>query len=118
MQVAFINSKGFGGNNATAVVLSADKTNAMLARRYESTFSEYLTRRERTRQCANDYAEQADRGSLNVIYRFGENLIDEKSVSVLQIRVLISQDLVVRSNLILRVLGRICSEALEPSDDI
>lgn len=82
MQVAFINSKGFGGNNATAVVLSADKTNAMLARRYESTFSEYLTRRERTRQCANDYAEQADRGSLNVIYRFGENLIDEKSVSI------------------------------------
>ena len=27
MQVAFINSKGFGGNNATAVVLSAEQTN-------------------------------------------------------------------------------------------
>jgi acetoacetyl-[acyl-carrier protein] synthase len=82
MQVAFINSKGFGGNNATAVILSADKTNTMLARRYESTFSEYLTRRECTRQCANDYAEQADKGSLNVIYRFGENLIDERSVCI------------------------------------
>ena len=31
MDVAFINSKGFGGNNATALVLSLDKVDAMLS---------------------------------------------------------------------------------------
>ena len=82
MEVSFINSKGFGGNNASAVLLSADKANAMLGQRYTSRFAQYIEQRETTRKNAEDYAVQADRGSLAVIYRFGEQLIDEKAVAI------------------------------------
>jgi acetoacetyl-[acyl-carrier protein] synthase len=34
MDVAFINSKGFGGNNATAAVISPKVTLAMITKRY------------------------------------------------------------------------------------
>lgn len=82
MQVAFINSKGFGGNNATAVVLSAEKANAMLANRHGDGFPEYLKKREKTRLEASKYAARADVAELNVIYRFGEALIDEAAVQI------------------------------------
>ena len=52
MDVAFINSKGFGGNNATALVLSPDKVDAMLSVRYADQFEDYLKRREVTRTAA------------------------------------------------------------------
>jgi acetoacetyl-[acyl-carrier protein] synthase len=82
MEVSFINSKGFGGNNASAVLLSADKVNAMLLKRYGKAFTHYIDRREITRKAAEDYAIQADRGNLEVIYRFGEELVDEKAVTI------------------------------------
>ena len=82
MQVAFINSKGFGGNNATAVVLSAEQTNKMLEKRHKQAFGLYEKRREATRIAAQDYARQADNGQLTVIYRFGEELIDENQIVI------------------------------------
>ena len=82
MDVAFINSKGFGGNNATAVVLSPNKVESMLALRYADRFDDYLTRREETRVNSAAYAERADAGQLDVIYRFGEPLIDEDGLSI------------------------------------
>jgi acetoacetyl-[acyl-carrier protein] synthase len=82
MDVAFINSKGFGGNNATAVVLSPNKVESMLALRYSDRFGDYLTRREETRTNSAAYAERADAGQLDVIYRFGEPLIDEGGLSI------------------------------------
>ena len=82
MDVAFINSKGFGGNNATAVVLSAGKANAMLANRHSDGFAEYLKKREITRSEAAQYETRADAAELNVIYRFGESLIDEAAVQI------------------------------------
>lgn len=82
MDVAFINSKGFGGNNATAVVLSPNKVESMLALRYADRFDDYLTKREETRINSAAYAERADAGQLDVIYRFGEPLIDEDGLSI------------------------------------
>ena len=82
MEVAFINSKGFGGNNASAILLSADKTNEMLLKRYGDRFMDYIDPRDATRKRAADYAFQADRGNLAVIYRFGEELIDEQAVVI------------------------------------
>ena len=82
MDVAFINSKGFGGNNATAVVLSPTKVEAMLAQRYTERFDDYLARREETRRNSAAYAERADAGKLDVIYRFGEPMIDEDGMRI------------------------------------
>ena len=82
MQVAFINSKGFGGNNATAVVLSPDQVESMLAVRHAGDYADYTTRREQTRANAAAYADRADGAELDVIYRFGESLINESEVSL------------------------------------
>jgi acetoacetyl-[acyl-carrier protein] synthase len=82
MDVAFINSKGFGGNNATAVVLSPRKVDSMLAARYGDKFQDYLLQREKTRAVAADYAERADAAELNVIYRFGDDLINDAEVTI------------------------------------
>jgi acetoacetyl-[acyl-carrier protein] synthase len=82
MQVAFINSKGFGGNNATAVVLAPSKVEAMLASRYGEQFDSYRSKREKTRAAAEAYAKRADAGQLDVIYRFGDALIDEAQLKI------------------------------------
>ena len=84
MQVAFINSKGFGGNNATAVVLSPDQVQSMLSVRHSDSYADYTTRREQTRANATAYADRADSAELDVIYRFGESLINEAEVSLTQ----------------------------------
>jgi len=82
MDVAFINSKGFGGNNATALVLSPTKVEEMLAVRYADQFNQYLALRKVTRAAAAEYAVQADAAQLDVIYRFGEPLIEEVGVTI------------------------------------
>ncbi len=83
LDVAFINSKGFGGNNASAAVLAPRVVERMLRRRYgDRTFGVYAERRETVRAAANDYDKAALRGDLNVIYRFGEGLIDEERVTL------------------------------------
>lgn len=84
MDVAFINSKGFGGNNATAVLLSPNKVEQMLSRRYGQKMADYQQRREQTRKAAEDYSIRADKGEVNVVYRFGESLIDETGIDINQ----------------------------------
>tara|TARA_R110001592_G_scaffold363399_1_gene688106 strand:+ start:21836 stop:23737 length:1902 start_codon:yes stop_codon:yes gene_type:complete len=82
MDVAFINSKGFGGNNATAVVLSPGKVEEMLSSRYGVAMQDYQQRREKIRRAAEDYAHRADYGEVEVVYRFGDTLIDEEGIDI------------------------------------
>jgi acetoacetyl-[acyl-carrier protein] synthase len=82
IDLAFINSKGFGGNNATAIVLSPDKTNEIVLKRHGVGKRKYLQRREKTRASALQYAQRADLGELDVMYKFGEATIDEREVRI------------------------------------
>ncbi|MEZ5530715.1 MAG: beta-ketoacyl synthase [Porticoccaceae bacterium] len=82
MELAFINSKGFGGNNATAVVVAPAKVEAMLARRHGAEMDAYRARREQARRAAATYAARADKAELDVIYRFGESLIEESEIQI------------------------------------
>ena len=82
MHVAFINSKGFGGNNATAVVLSPQQAEKMMAARYGDQLEAYFAKRETTRNNAEAYANRADAAELDVVYRFGEALVDEDKVEI------------------------------------
>ena len=83
MAVAFINSKGFGGNNASALVLSPQQVETMLAKRYGAQqISAYHSKRETVKEQAKSYAERADAAQLDVIYRFGESLIDEEKMAI------------------------------------
>lgn len=81
--VAFLNSKGFGGNNATAAVLSPTVAERMLEKRYgKQAFSAYEKKRETTRASASAYDRQATEGNLDAIYKFGENMIDDSLLTM------------------------------------
>jgi len=81
LEVAFLNSKGFGGNNATASVLAPQVAERMLQKRYgKQAFADYCKRRESVRAAAAAYDQAALRGDFQTIYRFGENMIDEKAI--------------------------------------
>ncbi|MCQ3830539.1 beta-ketoacyl synthase [Microbulbifer elongatus] len=83
LDVAFLNSKGFGGNNATASVLAPHVTRRMLAKRHgQAAFTAYQARNEVVGEQAADYDARASRGDLNAIYRFGEGLIDESAIEM------------------------------------
>ena len=83
MDVAFLNSKGFGGNNATATVLSPKIARKMMQKRYsEKAYSEYQQKLEHVRKVASDYDQQAINGDLNVIYNFGQGIVDEEKIEV------------------------------------
>jgi len=83
MDVAFLNSKGFGGNNATATVLSPKIVDKMLVARYgDDKFSEYVNRRTEVRVKAQEYDDQACNGQLNIIYNFGSGIIEEHEIHV------------------------------------
>lgn len=82
-KVAFLNSKGFGGNNASAVVLAPNVVQQMLRKRHGVLeFKEYETRLAFTQHKAKQYDKQASMGELNVIYRYGTPCIDEEEISL------------------------------------
>jgi len=83
LDIAFINSKGFGGANGSAVLLSPKVAEAMLTKRYgEEAFRSYCDRRTTVRASAAAYDLEASRGNLQVIYQFGEDMIDETLIEI------------------------------------
>lgn len=83
LDVAFLNSKGFGGNNATASIFAPHIVESMLARRYgDAVFARYSERREQVRAAASAYDLAASQGNFATIYHFGEGLIDEAQIKV------------------------------------
>lgn len=83
LDVAFLNSKGFGGNNATASIFAPHVVESMLARRYgDAVFTRYKSKREQVRAAASAYDLAALQGNFATIYHFGEGLIDETLIKV------------------------------------
>lgn len=83
LQVAILNSKGFGGNNASSVVLSPARTESMLARRHGTqAHKHYLGKRETHLENAADYCARADLGDYAPIYRFGEGMIADEDIKI------------------------------------
>lgn len=83
MDIAFINSKGFGGNNATATVLSPKVTMQMLAKRHgDEVMSSYAQKNMAIKAAQQMYQAQADLGQYELIYRFGDGLIDDNDIVI------------------------------------
>ncbi|MCF2909060.1 beta-ketoacyl synthase [Pseudoalteromonas sp. DL2-H2.2] len=83
MDIAFINSKGFGGNNATATILSPAMTLKMLSKRYdEAEFAQHSAKLAETKQQQARYQQAADLGQYELIYRFGDGMIDEAQLQL------------------------------------
>lgn len=83
LQVAILNSKGFGGNNASAVVLSPGRTDAMLEKRHGAQAMQvYREKREASLAAAEHYFQGADHGDYAPIYRFGEGMIADADIAI------------------------------------
>lgn len=73
---AFVNSKGFGGNNATGLFLSPWQTADMLSRRWgKQAMTEHQRANEPIAMAASDYDTRADSGEILPIYQFGEGVL-------------------------------------------
>ena len=82
-EVAFLNSKGFGGNNATGVALAPQVVEGMLARRHGArAMDAWQARREAALEAAAAYDAECCAGPMRPIYRFGDALIDEEAIEI------------------------------------
>lgn len=81
--LAFLNSKGFGGNNATATILSPTVALSMIAKRSGSgAMRDYYTKNEIINEASYRYHRQAQQGNLNVCYHFGEDLVEDETINI------------------------------------
>ena len=77
MDAAFINSKGFGGNNATAAILSPKITRVMLEKKHGKTsMIKHTKLNECVRQASLDYDDSMLAGENSVIYKYGDGVIE------------------------------------------
>ncbi len=87
---AFINSKGFGGNNATALIISPERTrHLIMARHGRSTFTAYEKRHEAVRAAIDDYDARMTRGEVAPIYQFGEGVLEGEDLTITPERILV-----------------------------
>ncbi len=90
MDAAFINSKGFGGNNATALILSPTVTRRMLESKHgAAAMTAHARRNESVRKQIDDYDVRMSRGEVAPIYQFGEGVLEASDLTMTdtQIRV-------------------------------
>lgn len=77
MDITFVNSKGFGGNNATGLVLAPHVTRKMLAARHgQAALTEHARKNEVVHASAMDYDADATAGEAAPIYQFGEGVLE------------------------------------------
>ena len=80
---AFVNSKGFGGNNATGLFLSPQQTRQMLATRWgNDALRQHAVKNERITLVNEEYDHQVDDGSILPIYQFGEGVVDGAEIKL------------------------------------
>lgn len=82
IDAAIINSKGFGGNNATASVLAPHRVRSMLETKHgKSALAAYDRENEQVRERAGDYDTACLQGRASPIYHFGEDVKQDEDVS-------------------------------------
>ncbi|MEP5766492.1 MAG: beta-ketoacyl synthase [Halieaceae bacterium] len=80
---AIINAKGFGGNNASATVLSPGQTQTMLEKRYgRDECLAWARRNEAVSAAAQDFEAAQVAGSANPIYKFDHNVLGQDDVQL------------------------------------
>ena len=83
MPVGFVNSKGFGGNNATGFFVSPSKTEELLKKRWGTKdLTAHKKRSEKTQEAAENYNLKADDQDNKPIYQFGEGVVDGEELSI------------------------------------
>ena len=73
---AFLNAKGFGGNNASALVLSPEESINLLNKKYSTTkMKNYISKNKEVVLKSNKHNKQCLKGNYNIIYKFNENVL-------------------------------------------
>jgi acetoacetyl-[acyl-carrier protein] synthase len=92
MLATIINSKGFGGNNASAVILSPEQTQKMLEKKYgKAMMKTYHQKNEAVREKSLHEDKQAVKGLEKITYEFGTHMMDEACVTLSQDSVKLSE---------------------------
>ncbi len=87
---ALINSKGFGGNNATGLALSPHVTLGMLRKKHgEKAFAKYLEKNQVVMEIAEQYNQAAIEGRYSVAYKDGEKILKEDDLTLTDHKLLI-----------------------------
>jgi acetoacetyl-[acyl-carrier protein] synthase len=79
LAAALINAKGFGGNNATAAVLSPDATARVLASRHGEI---QLAGSDDVQTAQARYRDQIDRGMVEILYHYGEDIVEGTDLTI------------------------------------
>lgn len=83
MDAALINAKGFGGNNASALVMSPGKTLELLRQRHGAQhLADWQSRNESVAEAQADYDRRTREQGLKVMYSFGQEVMDENDLTL------------------------------------
>ena len=83
MDSVLINSKGFGGNNATAAILAPHIAKAMLNKKHgKSIATKHQKRNETVRENIANYDASMIAGKNSTIYNFGVGVIEGEELSI------------------------------------
>jgi acetoacetyl-[acyl-carrier protein] synthase len=83
MDVAFINSKGFGGNNATATLFSPNVTLSMMEKRHgNEAMQSYQTILSNVEKSQAVYQEKANNAQFEIIYKFGDGVLGDEDLDI------------------------------------
>ena len=83
MDAVIINSKGFGGNNASASVLAPHVVEKMLTKRHgKKSISKYKSLNETVAQASQQYDAAAMAGENRTIYKFDHNVLGSESIEL------------------------------------
>jgi acetoacetyl-[acyl-carrier protein] synthase len=88
MDGAFINSKGFGGNNATALILAPHVVRRMLERKHgRAAMTAHAARNEAIVAASAEYDAKMTRGEGRPIYQFGEGVLEGSDLDITTSRI-------------------------------
>lgn len=94
-QYAIINSKGFGGNNASATLLSPGLTARMLQRRYsKADWQAWQGANEAVRERQQAYDDGMIAGAINPVYRFDHGVLGDSDVEIAAERISVGGNVV------------------------
>jgi acetoacetyl-[acyl-carrier protein] synthase len=80
---SFLNAKGFGGNNATATVVSPRIVSKWLEQRHgERAVSAWRQRNEKVGEAAEEWDRAMTEGTASIVYRFDHEVRSEEHVRI------------------------------------
>ncbi|WP_432471898.1 beta-ketoacyl synthase [Amphritea sp. HPY] len=83
MDSVILNSKGFGGNNASAVILAPHITHQMLLKRHgKEALNQYQNKLSMTQEHACAYDQQSIKGLTRPIYLYDNNVLEGQDLEI------------------------------------